>query len=233
MRCHVGTVLLVFSACTGLAHADSTVSGFLNINGPLISCDKGGSSSTAIDVTCNTPSDPDWGFVRGSVSATSVSAVSELQTGLYFQEQTYAYGTADFQLSMDGLCVLRGGTGYGLATWSLNTESADPFEIRPASCSVTLNGLTEQCDPAREEQTGSFYVPYNTPLLLGFTGFRHIASSGSMEAGPAEMTFTLTNLQPVVEPTPEPSAALLTGTGIFALIGVGAIRRLRLGILTH
>jgi len=232
MKCHLA-VLLVLSACAGLAHADSNISAILNINGPIISCNKGASSSTAIDLRCNTSSDPDWGFVTGSVSATSVSAVSELQTGVYWDGQTWAYGQADFQLSMNGLYILRGGTGSGLATWSLDTESADPEEIEPASCSVMLNGFTEQCDSAVEQQTGSFYVPYNVPLLLSFTGYRHIASIGSMEAGPAGMTFTLTNLEPFAEPTPEPSAALLTATGLLGLIGAATIRRAKLGVLTH
>ena len=233
MERHLAAFFLALGTCTALAHADSTVSGFLNINGPSISCNQSASATTSIDFSCTPTSITDWGYLRASASAISVYAWTEMQTGFTGKPETNAYGQSGFQLSMDGLYMLTGGTGFGLATWSLETENSvyGPGAWR---CSVTLNGVTETCDTHQHSQTGSFYVPYNTPLQLNFTGWGELFSRGAMAAGPLSLSFGLTNLEPVpAAPTPEPTPAVLTGMGIVTLMAGTTLRRFRLATLRH
>ncbi len=125
---------------------------------------------------------------------------------------------------MDGGHILTGGNGFRYADWYL--ASVNPSDGPGGFWSEQLNhrdGVTELCHPAQTGgyifpdiggDTGSFYMPYNTPFQSDFNGFLEAASVGSGESGPIGMVFTLTNPDPV--PTPEPTSCRLVGLGVLA-----------------
>jgi hypothetical protein len=205
--------------CFGtVARADSIVSGAISFTGPNDSCAANGTSTGTLDMNCeSTRGGEVWASLTGSASPTNVQAEISLGTDNFY------YATGSFTVSMDGLYMLTGGEGFGYANWSLWTRNSmgGPGYFGP--CSVTVGGVTELCYPEAGYETDSFYVPYNTPLQVDFTGSFDLYSRGQMAGGPGGLSFTLTNLQPF--PTPEPPPLGLVGLGLLALSGTFAMRR--------
>lgn|ERR1039458_8450586 len=217
--CYITLFAVVFCFCT-LARADSIVSGAISFIGSDDSCAASGTSIGVLDLSCgNMQAGPFWGSVTGSASPTNVQAATLMQT-------TYSSsGHSSFTLSMDGLYMLTGGEGFGYANWSLFTQNSEAGPGYFGPCSVTVDGVTEPCYPDAGDQMGSIYVPYDTPLRVDFTASFDLYSSGEMAAGLGGLSFTLTNLEPVPTPIPEPAPWGLVGLGILALSSVVAMRR--------
>lgn len=171
--CCLASFVLVF--CLGtVARADSIVSGGFGFGYPgYSSYSTSGSSTGTLDL--NFGSYPGaYASITGSASPTNVQAIMMIGT---HSSTPYAQGFGTVTVSMDGWYMLSGGDGFGYADWNLISENSidGPGEFGP--CSVSVDGLTELCDPALDGygflgpgETGSFYVPYNTPFQLDFNG---------------------------------------------------------------
>lgn len=229
--CCSALFLLVF-CCGAVARADSIVSGSIETNHGNCSSSGDSTGTGTLDLSCGTAGSifspgTVWANATGSASATNVQGTMLMGTG----PGNYASGSV--MLSMDGWYMLTGGDGFGYADWSLSAENSESGPGYFGPCSVTVDGVTELCDPYAYSgvpggETGSFYVPYDTPFQLDFTGSLDLYSAGESDGGaggPMGMSFTLTNLEEVPTPTPEPASWGLVGLGILALCGGVAMRR--------
>lgn len=198
-------------AVTTFAHADSVVSGTVSLTGPNYSCSQSGSSGTSLSLSCADASSPsNFASLTGSATPTVVQGALNLENLTSFLTSYHASGS--LSLSMDGLYMLTGGTGYGYANWAVSASPLHDGSFGP--CSVTFGGVTQFCDPSNGLQMGSFYVPYDTPLQLDFLASYNVPSIGNVSGG-GQLVLSVSNLQPVV--TPEPKSMWLVGLGVFAI----------------
>jgi hypothetical protein len=106
---------------------------------------------------------------------------------------------------IDGTYILTGGSGYGYVDWSATSyRYGEGGGGLFGPCSITLNGVTEACDLNSGSASGSFLVPYNTPVTLIF-GASYFAGAANFDAVYSGMNFKIDGLK-TVDPTttPEP-----------------------------
>lgn len=216
MRLMNAAVLLAGLAVAGSAYGDSTVSGSVsnqNLTGG--SCSSSGSSSTAISLDCGSGSFTEGGAtVQASVTPLTASMLVSLSS--YedpAQPGMTTVAEANLSFVIDGTYVLTGGSGYGTVIWT-----ADSFRQGEGGggvfgpCSLTIAGVTQTCDlNAGVPLTGTFLVPYDTPVSLLF--------SASFSAGAANFDDVYSGMNFDIDPmtrvdsTPEPATWVLFAMG--------------------
>ena len=122
---------------------------------------------------------------------------------------------------IDGTYILTGGSGYGSVDWSATSyRHGEGGGGLFGPCSITLNGVTENCDLNSGSAGGSFVVPYNTPVSLIF-GASYSAGASNFDNVYSGMNLSIDGLQ-AVDPstTPEPPTWTLVALAAAIIFGV-------------
>jgi hypothetical protein len=203
MRLLSAAIPLACIAIAVSAHADEIVSGSIS-NQPLSGspCSSSSSSSSSISLGC--AGSATNGQAQLNASVTPLSASMEVSLSSYEEPTQPGMTTvaeANLSFTIDGTYVLTGGTGYGTVTWS-----ADSFRYGEGGgglfgpCSITIDGVTETCDlNAGVPLTGTFIVPYNTPVSLLFNA-SYSGGSEDFDDVYAGMNFDVDPMTPVNAP---------------------------------
>jgi hypothetical protein len=207
-------LFLLCLASTTPAKADAIVSGSVynkDLSGNV--CTGGGSSSSSLSLTCGSTSDYNNGYASlvANVSDTSGSVHEELQSGSANHDLDLTVDSEDYSLSVTGMYILTGGTGYG--TVNLYTSLSKGSLGNLPRCTLTFDGQTQSCDAGG---VLTAYVPYNTPLYLDLS----VLNGGDAEFDDGYHVFfgyDFSALTPV-DPVPEPASLLLLGTGLIPLV---------------
>jgi hypothetical protein len=121
--------------------------------------------------------------------------------------------------AIDGTYILTGGSGDGYVDWSASSYrygAGGGGVFGP--CSITLNGVTENCDLNAGYASGSFLVPYNTPVSLIF-GTSYSAGSVDFDEVYSGMNFDIDSLRPVdPSTTPEPPTGALVAIAVATIV---------------
>lgn len=218
MRRINAAIVLVALATALSAHADELVSGSVsnqNLSGAI--CSSSSSSSSSISLACGSGQVTD-GQAQLSASVTPLAASMQVNLSSYessTQPGMTTIADANLSFTIDGTYELTGGTGYGTVIWS-----ADSFRYGEGGgglfgpCSITIAGVTETCDlNAGGSQSGTFVVPYNTPVSLLFnTSFA--ASAEDFDGVYSGMNFNIDPMTPLDIPkTPEPATWVFFSLG--------------------
>jgi hypothetical protein len=211
---NVAILLTVIATAVG-AHGDEIVSGNIsnqNLNGGV--CSSSSSSSSSISLACGSGSITNGqSLLNASVTPLTASMQVDLSS---YEEPTHPGMTtlaeANLSFTIDGTYILTGGTGYGTVIWS-----ADSFRYGEGggglfdSCSITIGPVTEMCDlNAGVPLSGTFIVPYNTPVSLLFTASYYAGAEDSDDVY-AGMNFDIDPMTPVN--TPEGPTWIFFGLG--------------------
>jgi hypothetical protein len=200
--------LLAALATAGYAHADTIVTGSVsnkNLSGGQ--CSSTAASSSSVSLNCGSTAFTD-GLAQVSAAVGPLDASMQVSLSSYENPATPGTSTlalANLSWAIDGTYILTGGSGYGNVDWS-----ATSFRYGEGgggifgACSITLNGVTENCDLNAGNASGSFVVPYNTPVTLIF-GTSYSAGSVDFDGVYSGMNFDIDGLK-AVDPatTPEP-----------------------------
>ena len=207
-------------ASSGLAHGDAFVTGSVSnqdLNG--VACSRSASSSTTLALSCGstTPFSEGFASLTANVADTAGSMRAFLTS---FEDSTHPGPTtlslASFSLSVQGTYMLTGGIGYGNVDWSINSfRHGEGGGGLFGPCTVTLAGVSEFCDLNSGLASGSFYVPYDTPLQLNFVSSFNAGASDN-DGVNSGMDYTLGSLV-AVPPVPEPAPFALVGIGLLCL----------------
>lgn len=214
MRLMNAAVLLAGIATATGAHADEMVSGSIsnqNMNGAV--CSSSSSSSTSISLACLSGS-VTGGSAQLNASVTPLTASMQVNLSSYENPSQPGMSTiaeANLSFTIDGTYVLTGGTGYGTVIWT-----ADSYRHGAGGggvfgpCSLTIAGVTETCDlNAGVPLTGTFIVPYNTPVSLLFNA-SYSAGSVDFDDVYSGMDFDIDPMTPTDIPkTSEPATWML------------------------
>ena len=210
MRLVNAAVLLAGIATGASAHGDAIVTGSVsnqNLNGG--SCASSTSSSSAISLACGSGSFTD-GQAQLNASVTPLTASMQVDLSSYEDPARPGFSTvaeANVSFVIDGTYVLAGDTGSGTVIWY-----ADSYKHGEGGggvfgpCTITIAGVTETCDlNAGVPLSGTFVVPYNTPVSLLFsTSF--YAGSEDFDGVYSGMNFDIDPMTPVdPSQTPEPA----------------------------
>jgi hypothetical protein len=118
---------------------------------------------------------------------------------------------------IDGTYVLTGGSGYGSVDWSATSyRYGEGGGGLFGPCSITLDGVTETCDLNSGSASGSFLVPYNTPLTLIF-GASYVGGAADFDDVYSRMNFDIDGLKavdPTMTPEPPTWTLMLLAAGI-------------------
>jgi hypothetical protein len=216
MRSINAAVLLAGIAIAAGANADEIVSGSIsnqNLNGGA--CSSSSSSSTSISLAC-VPGSVTGGQAQLNASVTPLTASMQVNLSSYenpAQPGASTIAEANLSFNIDGTYVLTGGTGFGTVIWT-----ADSYKYGEGGggvfgpCSLTIAGVTETCDlNAGVPLTGTFIVPYNTPVSLLFTA-SYSAGSIDFDDVYSGMDFNIDPMTPMDIPkTSEPATWMLFG----------------------
>jgi hypothetical protein len=230
--------LLAALAMAGCAYGDAIVAGSLsnrNLAGGL--CSSGGVNSSALSLSCGT-----GGFADGlaQVNATVGPLDASMQVFLSSYGNPMAAGMSTVALvslawGIDGTYILTGGSGYGSVDWSATSyRHGEGGGGVFGPCSITVNGVTESCDLNSGSASGSFLVPYNTPLTLIF-GASYVAGAANFDNVYSGMHLDIDGLQ-TVDPTmtPEPPSwtllALAMGIAVCIRLRIRAAKALTHGV---
>jgi hypothetical protein len=202
-------------AIAGLAYGDTIVVGGVsdkNLIGGL--CSSAAASSSSLSLSCGSGGTTDG---EAQVNATVGPLDASMQVflssyGNPMDPGTTTLATTGLSWVIDGTYILTGGSGYGYVDWS-----ATSFRYGEGGgglfgpCSVTLNGVTESCDLNSGSASGSFLVPYDTPVTLLF-GASYFAGAANFDAVYSGMNFDIDGLKPVdPSATPELPTWILVG----------------------
>ncbi len=213
MRLMNAAVLLAGIATAAGAHADEIVSGSISNQNPKGICSSSSSSSTSISLACVSASATE-GSAQLNASVTPLTASMQVNLSSYENPPQSGMSTlaeASLSFTIDGTYVLTGGTGNGTVIWT-----ADSFRHGEGGggvfgpCSITIAGLTETCDlNAGVPLTGTFIVPYNTPVSLLFN-VSYSAGSVDFDDVYSGMNFNIDPMTPTDIPkTSEPATWML------------------------
>src|ERR1700761_4483582 len=226
MRLVNAAALLAALASAGYAHGDAIVAGSVsnrNLAGGL--CSSSVSSSSSVSLNCGS-----GGVTEGGarVNAAIGPLDASMQVFLSSYENPMAPGASTLALtslswSIDGTYILRGGSGYGYVDWSATSyRYGEGGGGLFGPCSITLNGLTEDCDLNSGSASGSFLVPYNTPVTLIF-GASYGAGATDFDDVYSGMKLNIDGLT-TVDPTMTPESPTWT----LVALGAGIVLCLRL-----
>ncbi len=207
-------VLLAGMGMAAGAHADEIVSGSISnkdLSGGV--CSSSSSSSTSISLAC-VPASVTGGQAQLNASVTPLTASMLVNLSSYenpTQPGMTTLAEANLSFTIDGTYVLTGGTGYGTVIWT-----ADSFRHGEGGggvfgpCSITIAGATEMCDlNAGVPLTGTFIVPYDTPVSLLFNA-SYSAGSEDFDGVYSGMNFNIDPMTPTDIPkTSEPATWML------------------------
>lgn len=207
MRVMNAAVLLAGMVVAGSAYGDAIVSGSVSnqsLSGPT--CSSSASSGTSISLGCGA------GGTDGSAQVSA--AVTPLTASMLVSLSSYEdpgqpgmsmLAEANLSFVIDGTYVLTGGTGYGTVIWT-----ADSFRYGEGgggmfgACSITIADVTQVCDlNAGVPLTGTFVVPYDTPVSLVFST-SYMAAAQNFDDVYSGMNFDIDPMTPV-DSTPEPA----------------------------
>jgi hypothetical protein len=226
-------VFLAVLALSGYAHADTIVAGSVsdrNLSGGL--CSSAATSSSAVSLDCGAGGTADG---LAQVNATVGPLGASMQVFLSSLGNPMAPGATTLALAnlsweIDGTYILTGGSGYGYVDWSATSyRHGEGGGGLFGPCSITLNGVTEHCDLNSGSASGSFIVPYNTPVTLIF-GASYSAGAANFDAVYSGMDLEIDGLHPVdPSKTPEPPTWTLVGLASAIILGfrMRSVRSLR------
>jgi hypothetical protein len=209
MRWVNAAALLAAIAIAGYAHGDAIVAGSVsnrNLAGGL--CSSAAASSSSVSLSCGSGSVTDG---LAQVNATVGSLDASMQVFLSSYGNPMAPGTTTLALAslawgIDGTYILTGGSGNGYVDWTATSyRYGEGGGGIFGPCTITLNGVTETCDLNSGSASGSFLVPYNTPVTLIF-GASYVAGAAAFDDVYSGMNFDVDGLK-AVDPatmTPEP-----------------------------
>lgn len=200
--------LLAALALAGCAYGDSIVAGSVsnrNLAGGL--CSSAAASSSSVSLNCGSGGVTDG---QAQVSATVGPLDASMQVFLSSYGNPMAPGAttlafASLTWGIDGTYILTGGSGYGSVDWSATSyRYGEGGGGVFGPCSITLDGVTETCDLNSGSASGSFVVPYNTPVTLIF-GASYVAGAVDFDDVYSGMNLNIDGLR-TVDPsmTPEP-----------------------------
>jgi len=228
--------LVVALAATTYAYGDAIVSGAVSntdLSGSV--CSSAASSSASVSLNCGSGAFTD-GLAQVNAAVDPLDA--SMQVFLASYENPMAPGmstvaTANLSWTVDGTYVFAGGSGYGYIYW---VASAYRFGEGGGGlfgpCTITLDGVTEACDLNAGFASGSFLVPYNTPVTLIFDA-SYSAAATNFDAVYSGMDLDIDGLKPVdPSTTPEPPTWALVALGMIAICGV-RMRSSAVSALTH
>ena len=203
--------LLAALATAGHAHGDAIVAGSVsnrNLVGGL--CSSNAASSSAVSLNCGSGGTDGGAQVNATVGPLDAS----MQVFLSSYGNPMAPGATTLALTslwwgIDGTYILTGGSGYGYVDWSATSyRYGEGGGGLFGPCSITLEGVTETCDLNSGSVSGSFLVPYNTPVTLIF-GASYIAGAANFDDVYSGMNFSIDGLQ-TVDPATTPESPTWT-----------------------
>ena len=224
MKLAKAAALLSVLAITGYAYADAIVTGSVsnqNLGGGL--CSSAAVSSSSVSLKCGSGGPTDG---LAQVNATVGPLDASMQVFLSSYGNPMAPGTTTLALAnlswgINGIYILTGGSGYGNVDWSATSyRYGEGGGGLFGSCSITLNGVTETCDLNSGSASGSFLVPYNTPVALIF-GASYYAGAANFDDVYSAMNLSIDSLQ-TVDPatTPEPPTWTLVALAAALILGL-------------
>jgi hypothetical protein len=211
MKLAKAAALLAALAITGYAYADAIVAASVsnqNLNGGL--CSSAAASSSSISLKCGSGAD---GLAQVNAAVGPLNASMQVFLNSYGNPMapgTTTLALANLSWGIDGIYILTGGSGYGNVDWSATSyRYGEGGGGLFGPCSITLNGVTETCDLNSGSASGSFLVPYNTPVALIF-GASYSAGAANLDDVYSAMNLSINGLQ-TVDPstTPEPPTWML------------------------
>jgi len=226
-------VLFAVLAFTSYAYADTMVVGSVsdrNLSGGL--CSSAATSSNAVSLNCGAGSTSD-GLAQVSAAIGPLSASMQVfltSSGNPMTPGTTTLALANLSWNIDGTYVLTGGTGYGYVDWSATSyRHGEGGGGLFGPCSITLDGVTENCDLNSGSAGGSFIVPYNTPVNLIF-GASYAAGAANFDNVYSGMNLSIDGLRSVdPSTTPESPTWMLVvlATAITVVVRVRTSRSAR------
>jgi hypothetical protein len=224
MKLAKAAALLAALAITGSAYADAIVTGSVsnqNLNGGL--CSSAAASSSSISLKCGS-GDPADGLAQVNAAVGPLNASMQVFLSSYGNPMaagTTTLALANLSWGIDGIYILTGGSGYGYVDWSASSyRYGEGGGGLFGPCSITLNGVTETCDLNSGSASGSFLVPYNTPVALIF-GASYSAGAANFDDVYSGMNLNLDGLQ-TFDPstTPEPPTWALMSLATAVILGL-------------
>ena len=204
--------LLATFAIAGYAHGDTIVTGSVsnqNLTGPR--CSSNAASSSSVSLKCGSAGLTD-GLAQVNAAVGPLDASMQVFLSSYENPATPGVTTlalANLSWAIDGTYILTGGSGYGYVDWSATSyRYGEGGGGVFGPCSITLNDVTEYCDLNAGYASGSFLVPYNTPVTLIF-GTSYSAGSVDFDEVYSGMNFDIDGLK-AVDPSTTPEPPTLT-----------------------
>jgi hypothetical protein len=215
--------LLAVLAFTGYAYADAIVAGSVsdrNLNGGV--CSSAATSSSAVLLNCGAGGIAD-GLAQVNAAVGPLSASMRVFLSSYGSPMTSGANTlalANLSWQIDGTYILTGESGYGYVNWSAASyRHGEGGGGLFGPCSITLDDVTENCDLNSGSASGSFVVPYNTPVSLIF-GASYTAGAANFDNVYSGMDLDIDTLR-LVDPsmTPEPPTWTLVALASAIIVG--------------
>ncbi len=228
--------LLAALAIAGYAHGDTIVTGSVSnqglTGGP---CSSAAASSSSVSLSCGSSNFTD-GLAQVNAAVGPLNASMQVFLSSYENPAAPGMSTlalANLSWAIDGTYILTGGSGYGYVDWSASSyRYGEGGGGVFGPCSITLNNVTEDCDLNAGSASGSFLVPYNTPVTLIF-GTSYSAGAVDFDEVYSGMNLDVDGLKGV-DPTTTPESPTLTLMAIAAAAIVCIRLRFRAaGALTH
>jgi hypothetical protein len=216
--------LLASLAIAGYAYCDAIVGGSVsnrNLAGGV--CSSAAASSNSVSLDCGSGGPTDGGAqVNASVGPLDASMQVFLSSyGNPMAPGATTLALASLSWGIDGTYILTGGSGYGVVDWSATSyRYGEGGGGLFGPCSITLDGVTETCDLNSGSASGSFIVPYNTPVTLIF-GASYAAGAADFDDVYSGMNLDidgLTGIDPTTTPEPPTWTLMALAMGIIVCI---------------
>lgn len=217
------TAAIAVLAFAGYAYADTIVVGSVsdrNLNGEM--CSSAAMSSNAVSLNCGAGGSSD-GLAQMNAAVSPLGASMQVFLSSLGNPMTPGATTlalAKLSWEIDGTYILTGGSGYGSVVWSATSyQYGEGGGGLFGPCSIALNGVTENCDLNSGSASGSFIVPYNTPVSLIF-GASYSAGAANFDDVYSGMNLDIDGLHPVdPSTTPEPPTWTLVALASAIILG--------------
>ena len=223
-----GAALVAALVIAGYAYGDTIVTGSVsstNLTGSV--CSSATASSSSVSLSCGSGGATD-GTAHVNASVGPLDASMQVFLSSYGNPMSPGMTTlAQTSLSwaIDGTYILTGGLGDGYVDWSATSyRYGEGGGGLFGPCSITLNGVKEECDLNSGSASGSFLVPYNTPVTLIF-GASYVAGTADFDDLYSGMNLNIDGLT-TVDPTTTPEPSTLTLVALAAAIVLFARMRI-------